>query len=322
MRRPTIYRLLQILVLVTISACGGGGSGGRPPTIVAGNVSAAGPSTTAAIGVERERMSLWRAALAWWRAEAVAQVPGVTISILNSGTHTTTDAQGFFRLDGDQFGPSVLRFVGNGADAQLPITLPAGGEVDLIDVVLRGSQITVGQQRIHFDGPVTGVDCRGSLLQVLSGEVVPYRVHLTAATSIVDESGAPLRCVDILPGGAADVQGTVDENGDVFALALRLNPAPSATPTPRRFSGTVAALQCPASITMSQSQGNIAVNIGSGTTIVDTNDAALACGDLAAGDAIDVQGTQNSFGISASRIERTSPAGATPTPSPAPSPTP
>src|SRR4029077_20644091 len=131
----------------------------------------------------------------------------------------TTDAQGFFRLEGNQFGPSVVRFTGNGADASLDVTLPAGGELDPVDVGLRGSQITVGEQRIHFDGPITGVDCQGSLLQVLSGEQVAFRVRLAQSTSIVDEDGAPLRCVDLVPGRDADVQGTVDENGDVHALS-------------------------------------------------------------------------------------------------------
>jgi Domain of unknown function (DUF5666) len=316
MPRPTIHRWLQILVLATISACSGGSSG-RPPTIIAGNVASAGPGATAEIRAGSALASLGRSALAWWRSDALAQVPGVTIAIVDTSTSTTTDPQGFFRLEGNHFGPSVIRFAGGGADAPLALTLPAGGEVDLIDVVLSGSRITVGEQRIHFDGPVTGVDCAGSLLQVLSGEQVAFRVRLSSSTSIVEQGGAPLRCVDILPGSAADVQGTVDSNGDVRALSIRLNPAPAAAPTPRTFSGSVAALQCPASITLGQSQGNIQVNIGSDTEIREANGSALQCSDLAPGDTVDVDGTQNSFGISASRIERTS-AQPTPTPSPTP----
>jgi len=313
MRQPKLV-LGSFLLAAIVAGCNGGSSGGSP-TIVAGKVRSAG-TATAARGIER----LWLLAQAWWRSQAFAQVPGITVSIVNSSTAATTDAQGFFRLEGNQFGPSVVRFAGNGADASLDVTLPAGGELDLVDVDLRGSQITVGEQRIQFDGPITGVDCQGSLLQVLSGEQVAFRVRLAQSTSIVDQDGAPVRCVDLVPGRDADVQGTVDENGDVHALSLRLNPGPNATPTPTTFAGSVAALQCPSSITLTGSQGNVQVNIGTGTEIRDANGAALQCTALAVGDAVVVQGTENSFGISASSIERT--AAATPTPSPSPSPTP
>jgi hypothetical protein len=195
------------------------------------------------------------------------------------------------------------------------VTLPAGGELDLIDVDLRGSEITVVEQRIHFDGPITGVDCTENLLQVLSGEQVPFRVRLQASTSIVDQDGAPLRCVDLLPG-QADVQGTVNADGDVVARSLRLNPGPNAVPTPSTFAGSVAALQCPASITLARTAGNVQVNIGSATVIREANGNTLQCTDLLGGDSVEVEGTENSFGISASRIERV--ASPTPTPSPTP----
>jgi hypothetical protein len=307
--RRNLDLLVSLVLLATIAACSGG-SDGRPPTTVAGNVRSAAAASTA-----RGPARLWQSALAWWHSVAVAQIPGITVAIVNSSTATTTDEQGFFRLEGNHFGPSVVQFAGGGADAQLAVTLPAGGELDLIDVDLRGSQITVAEQRIHFDGPVTGIDCQGNLLQVLSGEQVPFRVRLQASTAIVDQDGAPLRCVDLLPGRAADVQGTVNSDGDVLALSLRLNPGPNAAPTPSTFEGSVAALQCPASITLARAQGNVQVNIGSGTVVREANGDTLQCSDLLGGDTVEVEGTENSFGISASSIERVAPA-PTPTPSP------
>ena len=309
--RRNLHLLVSLVLIATIAACSGG-SDGRPPTTVAGNVRSAAAASTA-----RGPARLWRSALAWWHSVALAQIPGITVAIVNSSTATTTDEQGFFRLQGNHFGPSVVQFAGGGADAQLAVTLPAGGELDLIYVDLRGSQITVAEQRIHFDGPITGVDCQGSLLQVLSGEQVPFRVRLQASTAIVDQDGAPLRCVDLVPGQAADVQGTVNSDGDVLALSLRLNPGPNAAPTPSTFEGSVAALQCPASITLARAQGNVQVNIGSGTVVREANGDTLQCSDLLGGDTVEVEGTENSFGISASSIERVSPA-PTPTPSPTP----
>jgi hypothetical protein len=171
--------------------------------------------------------------LAWWRAEAVAQVPGIVVAIENSTTVATTDTDGFFRLEGNQFGPSVVHFTGDGADARLPLKLPSGGEVDLIDVDLNGAEITVAQQQIHFDGPITGIDCGRNLLQVLSGERVPFRLHLQPGTSIVDDNGLQLLCGDLETGRQAEVRGTIDSRGDVDPTSIRVGEEPTATPTPR-----------------------------------------------------------------------------------------
>ena len=111
-----------------------------------------------------------------------------------SSTAGTTDDLGFFRLEGNQFGPVVIQFTGNGANAGLPVTLPFGGELDMVNVALSGSEITVGEQRIHFDGPITGIDCQANLLQVLSGEQVPFRVRLQPGTSIVDDEKLSCGC--------------------------------------------------------------------------------------------------------------------------------
>ncbi len=118
-------------------------------------------------------------------------MPGITVAIAGTGNAGVTDDQGFFRLEGSQFGRAVLQFTGNGADVNFPVTLPSGGELDLINVALTGSDIKIGEQRIHFDGPITGVDCQANLLQVLSGEQVAFRVRLQSGTVIIDDNGAP-----------------------------------------------------------------------------------------------------------------------------------
>jgi hypothetical protein len=220
--------VLALAALATVAACSGGSGNGRNPTIVSGNV----VSASAGLSSREAIRPLWQLVATWWRAEAVAQVPGITVAITGSSTAGTTDDFGFFRLEGNQFGPVVVQFTGNGANAGLPVTLPFGGELELVNVALSGSEITVGEQRIHFEGPITGIDCQGSLLQVLSGEQVPFRVRLQSGTSIVDESGNPLSCGDLFTGRGADVQGNVNSQGDVVAALIVVNPAPSASPTP------------------------------------------------------------------------------------------
>jgi uncharacterized protein DUF5666 len=304
---PAVFSLFAVLV----AACGGGGSSGRPPTTVDGNV------RSASAGTARHGLgNLWRLVRAWTFAEAVAQVPGITVSIQGSANTTTTDSNGFFRLEGNQFGPAILQFVGNGANATLPVTLPAGGGLDLIDVDLVGTKITVSEQRISFEGPITGIDCHGNLLQVLSGELVPFRVRLQSSTVLVDQDGAPLNCGSLSTGPTAQVQGNVDSKGDVEATRIQVSPATNATPTPVAVGGTVASLDCPTDMTVARnSGGNVQVNLSSSTQITDQGGGSLQCTDLGLGDSVHVQGTSTSFGINASTVERVAP---TPTPTPTP----
>jgi len=267
------------------------------------------------------RGTIWQLLARLWRAEAVAQVPGVTVAIVNSPTNGMTDEQGFFRLEGDQFGDSVLRFTGGGADATLPVTLPFGGELTLINVDLSGAEIRVGERRLRFDGPITGIDCTANLMQVLSGERVPFRVRLQSGTSIVDQSGRPLSCGNLFAGRRTEVEGTVNAQGDVLAVTLRVSPEPSPQATPAPFDGTIVVLNCPTDLTVSRTGGSVRVNIGTGTVIQDENGMAIACNALSLGEGVRVQGTETSFGVEASLIERTAPA-PTPTPSGTPTPTP
>lgn len=313
MRQPNLDRAKALLFFAVIVAGCGGGSGHRPPTIVAGNVRSASAGT-ARHGVGR----IWQFVRFWTVSQAVAQVPGITVAIQGSSNATATDTNGFFRLTGNQFGPAVLQFTGNGADATLPVTLPSGGELDLVNVDVAGARITVAEQRIQFDGPITGIDCQGKLLQVLSGEQVPFRVRLRPSTAIVDENGAAVSCVDLVTGRTGNVEGTIDPNGDVIARQISLNPAPNTTA--QTLNGTIAALDCPIDVIVTPSQGaNVQVNIGGSTQISDVGGESLTCSELAVGDGVQVEGTQTTFGINASTLERVSPA---PTPTPSPTPTP
>jgi hypothetical protein len=303
--------VLALASLAIVAGCSGGSGNGRSPTIVAGNVVSASAGLASRSVIRR----LWQLAAASWRSEAVAQVPGITVAIAGSSTAGTTDDLGFFRLEGNQFGPVVIQFTGNGANAGLPVTLPFGGELDLVNVALSGSEITVGEQRIHFDGPITGIDCQANLLQVLSGEQVPFRVRLQPGTSIVDETGAPLSCADLFTGRGADVQGNVNSLGDVLAVALVVNPAASVTQTPQAFEGSIAALDCPTDLRLASASGNLQVNISSSTEIRDTGGQSLRCRQLFVGDDVRVEGIETGFGVDASEIDRLAP---TPTPTPTP----
>lgn len=309
MRRFHALALAALLVLVTITAgCGGGGGGKRPPTVVSGNVRSVSAGTSAGL-LER----LWRTAARWWRSEAVAQVPGIAVAIEGSSNSTNTDDLGFFRLEGNQFGPSAVRFSGGGADARYPLTLPAGGEVDLIDVDLKGSQLTVGQHRIHLEGPITGTDCQASVMQVLSGSQVAFRVRVNFATVIVDQGGMPLTCAGLVIGGSADVQGTVNDSGDVIAVQIRASPLPAGSGKSQTFQATLMSSNCPSTLLVVSSSGNVQVNLGSTTAILDSDGQAQSCAKLVAGDPLEIDGQESGFGINATRVQRLAPPTPTPT---------
>lgn len=299
---------------ILVAGCSGGGDD-RPPTIVTGNVRSTS-ATAQADGFER----LWRLVRAWWSSDAVAQVPGVTVAIENTANTTTTDEQGFFRLEGDQFGAATIQFAAPGLSARLPVTLPAGGQLDLINVDV-DTEVRVGETRIEFEGPITGVDCSANLLQILSGGRVAFRVRLQTGTSITDQDGEPLRCIDLV-SGTAEVAGTVDEDGDVIAVSLRVNPVTSTTPSPEDVvEGAVAVLHCPTELTVTTSSGSVDVNLSGSTLIKDMDGSTIGCGELIPGDGVRARGTLGSFGLAATRIDRTAP-GPTPTPSGTPTPHP
>jgi hypothetical protein len=95
-----------------------------------------------------------------------------------------------------------------------------------------------------------------------------------------------------------------------------VSPGTSATPTPVAVQGTIASLDCPTDLTLARSTGgNETVNISSTTQIREQDGTSLACNQLAAGDGVEVQGNETSFGIDASTIERLPPP---PTPTPTP----
>ncbi|MGH7819337.1 MAG: hypothetical protein ACREQ9_06170, partial [Candidatus Binatia bacterium] len=210
-------RLLLVPILA-LAACGGGGSG-RDPTVILGNVlSASGGSASGPAPVR-----FWRLALAWFRAEADAQVPGIVVSILNTNRSTQTDEAGLFRFEVGQFGPVNLRFAGNGADGTLTVVLPFGGIYELVDVEIEGSEVTVEEQRIAFRGPITAIDCQQRLLVILSGERVSYRVRIADETVIRDEEGETLTCPELSMGREAEVFSVVENLDTVVATVIQLN---------------------------------------------------------------------------------------------------
>ncbi len=213
--------------------------------MLAGNVLSA--SASASRGVDR----VWHLVRLWWRGEAIAQSPGVRVSIDGTPASGLTDVNGLFRIEGGFFGPANVRFTGNGADGVLPLTFPAGGLLQLDNVEIAGGTVTVQTRQIEFSGPLDAIDCQAGVLRVLSGALVAFRVFLQSGTAIVDERGQAIECDNLVTSRRAEVIGTVEPDGDVLAGLIESvpgvavptptntpipteTPEPTATPTPTR----------------------------------------------------------------------------------------
>lgn len=296
-------RLIVLFALVA-AACSGG-SGGREPTVTTGNVRFVSASTSAA-----PRLRPWLAALRGWISEAVAQVPGITVSIDGSSASATTDDTGTFRIEGNQFGPSVIRFTGSGTEGTLAVTLPASGFLRLVNVEVTGTDVTVEEQRTEFRGPLTGVDCSADLLQILAGELVAFRVRIQSETVIQDGNGQTLSCQDLITGREMRVQGTIDSSGTVLATLLQMNPSGSSSSSVS-FDGSIESLDCPTEITVDRgSTGMTRVEISASTDILGGTGNPTDCTDLTEGASVHVEGVAEGGDVTASQIRE----GASPTP--------
>lgn len=123
------------LALPFFTACGGSSSGGDDTSVVEGNVSQQvarqlrkNPSYVAMLSDELQLLR-----------SAFAAVPGIAVSIRDTGLSSETDDQGFFRIEGAFAGDVILDFALPEATISLSLTVPAGNRVVLQDISINQS---------------------------------------------------------------------------------------------------------------------------------------------------------------------------------------
>jgi hypothetical protein len=205
--------LLGLGLLLGSCALDGGSSGTGITTITEGNVASVVTATASTPGMVRSFASGASPA-------ASGTLAGIEVSVEGTGVRDRTDATGAFRLSGDYESEVTIRFVraDDRLEASLAVNVPAGGTLGLRDVALDDASgtATPAEQSVAFDGTLTGVDCAGGELQLVSrerpddGDV--YTV-LLAGSSIVDASGRPLACTALSAGSDATVAGSVNPDG-------------------------------------------------------------------------------------------------------------
>lgn len=217
----SLLRWSVLACFLTLAACGGGGGGGFAND---GGVSGTGISAltgnVAAITGEP------------------AEVGGILVRVDGADLTAVTDDDGFFTLRGEIEGARTLVFErpDDGLAVRVDVQVPAGGTLELADVVLdAGSgEARPARRLVDFRARVDAVDCRVLALSVVSRFAAERSVFaiVLERMALRDASGAAARCEDLTPGRAVDVRGLVQDDGriaDGTLVLVESEPTPTAT---------------------------------------------------------------------------------------------
>ena len=142
----------------------------------------------------------------------------------------------------------------------------------------------------EIQGTVSAIDCGAGTMTVTtdSGDV---SVTFDTNTVFFAKGHTASTCDQIQTGDSVEVCGT---QGDTSVLAAKVNfEAPEAPDTCEdEVSGTVSSIDCGAgTMVVTTDSGDVTVALTDTTAFFGPHHAAAACGDIATGDAVEVEGT-------------------------------
>lgn len=294
--------VLATILLFALAACGGGGGGGGGQmSTLSGNVS----NQSAAMRMESAPTmlaSLLR--LLSPVTDAVAGRSGIHVSV--NGLETDTDQNGFFAITGPFSGLVTVTFGNGNKTFTLEVNVPPGATVVLRDVQLKeNGKAEPSGRDFSLRGTVAGANCGGSpqtLVVGLGSQSVT--VELDGSTRIhTPGKGQNGSCADLANSGGqpVHVDGEQLPDGSLVADNVKVTPGEGEEEDEDevKFHGTVTALDCPGSITVERSDGElVVVNLTSSTEI----DGASGCEDLAGQD-VKVEGIRENGAVVAKEIE-------------------
>ncbi len=206
--RWTTAALLLLAGLLAACSSEGGSRGSGISTLIRGNVASI---QTADL----------RAPLMPPQPAADASTPLVGIQVVVNGTdlHGETDASGNFTVQGDFDGTFNLLFQrsADGLNASMPVTVPAGGALTLVNVAIDHAVATAETQQADFDAIIVTVDCTGPSITMKSVQQSPtdpdqYEMDLTNST-LQDSHGNTLACTALRSGQEVMVHQAEATNG-------------------------------------------------------------------------------------------------------------
>jgi hypothetical protein len=194
----TRWRAMAACWLLFLASCASdGGQRGTGISVAAGNVATVGATTSSALA-------------------------GIEVSIEGTELHTMTNARGEFVLRGKFAGDTALRFerARDAVSARLPVSAPAGGRLDIHDVVLDASGTAEAELvEVAFEGSVESLACAAARVTLASvqraaDDLETYDVALTGSR-LVDAAGNPLTCADLQIDDRLDVRGVFIDDGTI-----------------------------------------------------------------------------------------------------------
>ncbi len=175
-----------------------------------------------------------------------------------------------------------------------------------IGVMLLFSVVPQVSAATTVSGRVTSVSCGSSGMLTITSMVGIVRCKLSPSTSFI-VNGSPGECSDIKSGMTATVTG----EQEVYTLnASRVVASGSGggeepQPTPFNIRGTIAGTNCPSSITVSSSSGNISITVSNAS--ITRNGGASSCSELETGDIVSVSGTKTGNTWTANSVSASTP---------------
>ncbi len=164
-------------------------------------------------------------------ASAAARVEGVLVRLQGFPIQTLTGPDGWFRLEGQFSGPLTVEFVApQEAPTAVPVFVPAGGEVTLVNVRLDHGLRQARPERIDIDFEaiaITDAVCEpAGFLMVRDRSLDPHeiRIALSGATKIEEDNPTGEKspnCQTLRAQFTLRIQGTETEGG-IAASRIRI----------------------------------------------------------------------------------------------------
>jgi hypothetical protein len=155
----------------------------------------------------------------------------------------------------------------------------------------------------EIQGTVSAIDCGSNTMTVATGSgdaavafdaFTTFKMHGSAAT-----------CSDIQVGDTVEVSGTLQGDGSILAakVSIESEDGGGGDAQESEISGTVSSIDCGAdTMVVSTDSGDVTVSFD-GSTAFSSKGSPASCGDIAAGDAVEVSGALQGDGrILASKV--------------------
>lgn len=292
---------LTAALAIGLVACGSGG--GSPTSPSGGSTGSGGTASTGGATVRGLVETGGTAAASTGEVHAFSVANGVRVSVVGTSLSTTTDDKGQFEIRGVPAGRVQLRFEASGIDARLEIEGLSEGQSVSINVHVSSDGAFLAETEDHRNETTI----RGRIDAVIGNRltVLGRTVVTDGLTQMLDLNNAPIRLGDLKVGQTAEIEGTSQADGTLYARKVKLEDSGANgggggaddNGSPVNFVGTIQGLG-PLVV------GGQAVVTDGGTRVLDRKNNPISISTLKVGDKVEVEGTKRSDGsVLASKIK-------------------